>query len=81
MAFYNDLGDSRTLNAQTSSLNSSKGARGPEQWMPQKNRCTYVSQWVAVKIRWGLKVDSAEKAALTKLANACPNTTLSVTKA
>ena len=81
VAFYNDLGDSRTLNAQTSSLNSSKQAKGPEAWMPPKNRCTYVTQWVAVKIRWGLKVDSTEKAALTKLANACPNTTLTVAKA
>jgi hypothetical protein len=81
VAFYNDLGDHRTLSAQTSALNSAKQARGPEQWMPPKNRCAYVGEWVAVKHRWGLKVDSAEKAALTRIAASCPNVTIKVTKA
>ncbi len=81
VAFYNDLGDHRTLSAQTSKLNSAKQARGPEQWMPPKNRCGYIGEWVAVKHRWGLKVDSTEKAALTRLANSCPNVTIKVTKA
>jgi hypothetical protein len=35
---------------------------------------------VAVKKRWGLTVDKTEKAALTKLANSCPNVTIKVTK-
>ncbi|GEO92256.1 MULTISPECIES: HNH endonuclease family protein [Kocuria] len=81
VAFYNDLGDSRTLSAQTSALNSAKQARGPEQWMPPRHRCGYVGEWVAVKIRWGLKVDSAEKAALTRIAASCPNVGLTVRKA
>ncbi len=82
VAFYNDLGDSRTLNAQTSALNASKQAKGPEAWLPPAKafRCTYIAEWVAVKIRWGLRVDSVEKAALTRWANACPNVTLTVTK-
>lgn len=81
IAFYNDLGDSRTLSAQTSALNSSKQASGPEAWMPPKNRCAYIGQWVAVKIRWGLCVDSAEKAALIRYADSCPNVTITVTRA
>lgn len=81
VAFYNDLGDHRTLSAQTSALNSAKQARGPEAWMPPRNRCGYVGEWVAVKIRWGLKVDSTEKAALTRIAASCPNVTLTVRKA
>ncbi|QCU76947.1 HNH endonuclease [Citricoccus sp. SGAir0253] len=80
VAFYNDLGDRRTLSAQTSALNSSKGARGPEQWLPPRNRCAYVGEWVAVKKRWGLTVDSTEKAALTRLAAGCPNVTLTVVR-
>ena len=80
VAFYNDLSDSRTLSAQTSALNSAKQAKGPEAWMPPANRCTYIGQWVAVKIRWGLRVDSVEKAALVRLANSCPNVTITVTK-
>jgi hypothetical protein len=80
VAFYNDIGDHRALSAQTSKLNSTKQARGPEAWMPPKNRCGYIGEWVAVKHRWGLKVDSTEKAALTRLANACPNVTIKVAK-
>ena len=53
----------------------------PEAWMPPRNRCGYVGEWVAVKIRWGLKVDSTEKAALTRIAASCPNVTLTVRKA
>ncbi|WP_462418960.1 HNH endonuclease family protein [Kytococcus sp. Marseille-QA3725] len=79
-AFYNDLGDKRSLNAQTSALNSSKGARGPEQWLPPTNRCRYVQEWTAVKLRWRLKVDATEKAALTRLAAGCSNVTVTVNR-
>lgn len=81
VAFYNDLGDHRALSAQTSALNSAKQARGPEAWMPPRNRCGYVREWVAIKIRWGLKADSAEKTALTRIAASCPNVALTVRKA
>ena len=81
VAFYNDLGDGRSLNAQTAALNSAKQAKGPEAWMPPANRCEYIGNWIAVKIRWGLRVDSAEKAALIRYADSCPNVRISVTKA
>jgi hypothetical protein len=80
VAFYNDLGDGRSLNAQTAALNSAKQAKGPEAWMPPANRCEYVGSWIAVKIRWGLRVDSAEKAALIRYADSCANVRISVTK-
>ena len=80
VAFYNDLGDSRSLNALTAALNSAKQARGPESWMPPANRCAYIGQWVAVKIRWGLRVDGVEKAALVRYADSCPNVRVSVTR-
>jgi hypothetical protein len=80
VAFYNDLGDPRSLNAQTAALNSAKQAKGPEAWMPPANRCEYVGNWIAVKIRWGLKVDSAEKAALIRYADSCPNVRITVTR-
>ena len=80
-AFYNDLGDGRLLNAQTSNLNSAKQAKGPEDWMPARNRCKYVADWVAMKIRWGLKADSRERAALIRYADSCPATTIKVTRA
>jgi hypothetical protein len=81
VAFCSDLGDHRTLSAQTSKLNSTKQARGPEKWMPPQHRCGYVGEWVAVKIRRGPKVDSKEKAALTRIAAACPNVTVKAAKA
>lgn len=80
VAFANDLGDTRSLNAQTSALNMAKREYGPEQWMPANGQCKYISDWTAVKIRWGLKTDSVEKAALVKKAAACTNTTLTVTR-
>ncbi len=44
-------------------------------------RCRYLRDWVAVKTRWRLTVDRAEKSVLTSWANKCTNTTLSVTYA
>jgi hypothetical protein len=79
--FANDLGDRRTLVAVTDNVNQAKGDRDPAQWLPPKNRCRYVTEWVAVKIRWSLKVDRAEKRALTRQANGCTNTTITVTRA
>jgi hypothetical protein len=80
-AYANDLGDSRTLVAVTDNVNQSKGDRDPAEWMPERGQCKYVTQWVAVKIRWSLKVDRAEKNALTREAAGCNNTTIKVTKA
>lgn len=80
IAFYNDLGDYRSLNAQTGSLNASKQASGPERWMPPRNRCRYIADWVAVKIRWGLKVDIYERATLIRYADSCLATTIRVTR-
>jgi hypothetical protein len=81
VAFYNDLGYSGSLNAQTSSLNASKQASGPEQWLPPANMCLYIAQWTTVKARWGLKVDTTEKAALIRHADACAAKQLIITKA
>lgn len=79
--FANDLGDYRSLVAVTASANRSKGDQDPDEWLPDEQRCRYVKQWVAVKHRWRLTVDSAEKDALTALAADCSNTTITVTLA
>ncbi|MDQ3222341.1 MAG: HNH endonuclease family protein, partial [Gemmatimonadota bacterium] len=76
VAFNNDLTDKRALNAVTSSLNSSKGARDPAEWMPPANRCNYIAKWVVVKARWRLSVDATEKATLQSYASSCTNITL-----
>ena len=71
--FANDLAFSPALIAVTASSNRSKGDRDPAEWMPPLagQRCGYLKQWIAVKFRWGLAVDSAEKSAITRLLDGC----------
>jgi Protein of unknown function (DUF1524)/Excalibur calcium-binding domain len=79
--YANDLGDPRTLVAVTDNVNQSKSDRDPAEWLPTYGKCTYLRQWTAVKIRWSLKVDPAEKAALTRLGKRCSNTWVTVSRA
>lgn len=78
VAFYNDLGDGRSLNAVDARDNLAKGDRSPDQWLPSHGRCRYVRDWTAVKIRWRLSATSAEKRALIRLANGCPDTWMTI---
>lgn len=71
MEFANDLDDSRTLLAVTASLNRSKGDRDVAQWLPPKAQCTYISNWIAVKLRFDLTVDSIEAEFLRTKIVAC----------
>jgi len=79
--FANDLGDSRSLVAVTDDVNQTKGDQDPGTWLPQYDRCRYLREFVAVKHRWRLTVDSAEKSAMTSLASSCTNSTITVTRA
>ena len=79
--FANDLRDPRTLVAVTASSNRSKSDRDPSEWMPALGACKYVRQWVAVKIRWKLTVDRAEKRVLQQSGDACSNSTITVRRA
>lgn len=76
--FANDLRDPRSLIAVSASSNRSKSDRDPAEWMPQLGRCAYVRQWVAVKTRWQLTVDRAEKRALRRHASGCKDSLLRV---
>ncbi len=69
------------LNAITDNLNSAKQARDPAQWLPPyaASRCTYATWWVQVKYRWRLTMDSAERAALSRiLSGSCGNHAVTV---
>jgi hypothetical protein len=79
--YANDLGDRRSLVAVTASSNRSKGDRDPGEWLPRLSQCTYVRQWVAVKLRWALRVDSVERRALVSLASRCSNDVITVARA
>ena len=77
-SYANDLGDYRTLVAVTDSVNQTKSDQDPAEWLPAQQQCRYLREWVAVKHRWALSVDSAEKSALTSLASGCDDVTITV---
>ena len=79
--FANDLGDRRSLVAVTASTNRSKSDRDPAEWLPAFGRCRFLRHWVAVKTRWSLTVDQAEKRALRHEAGSCQNVRITVSRA
>jgi hypothetical protein len=81
VAYANDLADSRTLRAVTDNVNQSKGDQDPSDWMPEFGRCVYARQYIAVKIRWNLRVNGDEKDKLRRIASHCPNAVIRVHKA
>jgi len=80
-AYANDLGDYRTLVGVTDSVNQAKGDQDIAEWLPTYDKCRYLREFVAVKHRWRLSVDSAEKTAMKNLAATCTNSTITVTLA
>ena len=44
------------------------------------DKCRYLREWVAVKHRWRLAVESGEKIVLSSLAAGCSSTTITVTR-
>ncbi len=75
-AFANDLTDLRALVAVTASLNRQKSDQDPSTWLPPVDKCTYVSNWIAIKVRYSLTVDTAEANALTTLVATCNITSI-----
>lgn len=72
-AFANDEASPLTLIAVSASSNRSKGDRDPAEWLPPAvgYRCEYVASWVAVKARWELSIDQAEKTAIESVLSGC----------
>ena len=64
--YANDLNDPKTLIAVSASANRSKGAKDPADWLPPNLdfRCEYVRLWIAIKQRWGLRMDEREENAV-----------------
>lgn len=79
-AYANDLGWTRSLVAVTARANRQKADQDPTTWLPPAAdaQCTYLNDWVSVKVRWGLSVDPAEQGALVQLADTCPDVTMDV---
>jgi hypothetical protein len=72
-AYANDLGYAADLIAVSAHANRSKGDDEPSAYLPPKTSfdCTYQAWWVAVKWRWHLAIDRAEKSWLTSHLAAC----------
>ncbi|KAI4759117.1 hypothetical protein E4T52_01037 [Aureobasidium sp. EXF-3400] len=70
--FANDLTRPQLL-AVTDSLNQAKGDQDLAEWLPPlvAYQCEYVRAWVQVKSYYGLTMDSAEKAAASKVLTGC----------
>jgi hypothetical protein len=61
--YANDLGVTWTLRAVTDNVNQQKSDDDPTNWLPplESATCVYLTDWVAVKIRWQLSVDAEER--------------------
>ena len=81
--YANDLGFYGSLAGVTDNVNQTKSDADPAEWMPDLEHCRYLKEYVSVKIRWGLSVDSTEKSALTSLTSTdgCGSQSVSVTLA
>jgi hypothetical protein len=71
-AYANDLTDPQLI-AVTDNVNQEKGDKSPDQWKPPLTSywCTYAKMWVAVKSKFKLTINSAEKTALTDMLGRC----------
>lgn len=72
--YANDLKRPAALIAVDAGANRSKGADDPAEWMPPSDEyhCRYLRQWTKVKEVWGLSMDRAERVAVERGLNACP---------
>jgi hypothetical protein len=72
-AYANDATDAGQLLAVSASSNRSKGDRDPARWRPpdEATWCFYAQDWVIIKARWHLTIDTAERDALGQMLDRC----------
>lgn len=68
-AFANDLGVPENLIAVNGPVNEDKGDKDPARWLPPDTTYwkKYVRQWLAIKVRWGLAMDTTEWQAMQRI--------------
>ena len=73
--YANYLEDPDHLIAVASRANRSKGARGPEEWMPPDETywCDYAQDWAEIKAWWELTMTDAEAEAVVEMLQRCEN--------
>lgn len=77
-SFANDLKNSEALIAVTSSSNRSKSDKDPALWLPAKEQCKYVENWVDIKVAYSLSADEKEFFKLKSLMESCGLGVLSI---
>ena len=65
------LGDRRNYHVWSLSDFQIREGRDPSGWLPARNRCWFVSRYLAAKERWSLGVDPAEADALADVLDVC----------
>lgn len=55
----------------TAASNRAKGDQDPATWLPDRDRCGYVTRWVAIKQRYDLTADPAEADAIRAVLARC----------
>ena len=73
--YANFLEDPDHLIAVSSRANRSKGARGPEEWMPPDETywCEYAQDWAEIKERWELTMTKVESEIVMDMLGTCEN--------
>lgn len=71
--FANDLDVEWSLIAVSANSNRSKSDQDPANWLPPSvsARCDYLAMWLAVKVRWSLSIDAAERTAIDNDVTGC----------
>ena len=74
--YANDLSNRITLNVVSKNENAKKGEKDPSNYLPPlvSYRCTYLANWVAVKVQWKLSMDQSEYGRVKKLLQGCGTT-------
>ena len=70
--------DPRNLLAVSGSLNTQKGDRASDAWLPPNAgfRCAYVARQVEVKLAYALSVTTSERRAMATVLSSCPGQAL-----
>ncbi len=59
--------DQVNLFSVESSVNRSKGSRGPDEWMPDVNTSSYLTRWKRILLMYGLRYTKAEAEAISTI--------------
>lgn len=71
--FSNNLANPAQLRATSRTGNRSKGARGPDEWLPpnETHRCQYIRDWVSIKTNYELVISPGERAVVEYMLATC----------